>query len=141
MKKEISKILKSRQSHWDKVYDLALMLPEKARRLLACDFADRALARVDSQGVSPSSFVADARRIAEGSATEDERRKFYATAYATATAAAAYATAAAAATTVLYYGIYGFRFDFKTDDPGILAEREWQLKHIVEVLEAQEVQP
>jgi hypothetical protein len=153
LKGKIQKILKSGASHYSKIWDLAELLPsDQARRLCACDYADRAVTRAASDGVSLSDCVAGARRIAEGRATEAERRKFYATtataattaAAATATAATATATAtAAAATAAATFYLYGFHwsFDFATDDPGILAERQWQLDHIVELLEAQEVQP
>jgi hypothetical protein len=153
MKTKIKRILESGQSHWGKMFDLAELLPtDRDRRVLACDYANRAVTNAASQGVSLSDCVAGARLIAEGRATEDERRKFYAAATATAAAAAAAAATAAAAAatataaaaaataTTFYFGFYGWRFDFETDDPGILAERQWQIDHVVALLEKLEAE-
>ena len=137
MQTKVKRILEENSSHWGKIFDLAELLPDdRARRLCACDYADRALALVAPQGVSNSECVAIARRFAEGCATDSELRKMYTAA---ATAAATAATAATAAS--FYFDGYYFRLRYDYDCPEANTERQWQIDHIVELLEKAEVQP
>jgi hypothetical protein len=117
--------------HSDRIWLAVELMDDRARRLFACDCAERAIKYVPEGEERPRQAVEVARRYANGEATSDELKAAMAVAwaavrYSSRGAARAAAWAAAVAAVAAAWGGWASAW---------YAECEWQIERAIEYLE------